>query len=231
MKLKKSFVINVSKWIVIGALELAVTGCLATRDEIREGVKAEPPTQEQQSIANNNVRYQELEEQTRKMMGRIETLENSMNILGADKTGTRSEQVAAKKATDEKLKILEDAVTKLENENVVLLQKLEALKTSQVSADSSAKEAKAAASKKSPFEQAEGEYQKRKWKESIVLYQKYRDTSPTGRHYAEASYKIGSAFHELGMKAEAKSFYAEVAEKFPRSEWAKKAAAKLKILK
>jgi len=73
--------------------------------------------------------------------------------------------------------------------------------------------------------------QKKHWKEAIVAYEKYRSTNPTGKRYAEATYKIGASFHELGMKSEAKAFYAEVVEKFPKGEWAKKSNGRLKALK
>ena len=55
--------------------------------------------------------------------------------------------------------------------------------------------------------------------------------NPTGKRYAEASFKMGQSFQELGMKTEARSFYSEVLEKFPKSDWAKKANLHLKSLK
>jgi TolA-binding protein len=215
----------------------AISGCLATRDEIREGVKTEPPTAEQQQIANNQANYQELESQTRQLLGRVETLENGVGTLNTERSGARQDQVAHAKIVDEKIKILEDAITKLESEQAMLSQKLETMKASQAQAAADAattKDTKSASSKRggaSSFEQADGEFTKKKWKESIVLFQKYRDTSPTGKKYAEATYKIGTAFQELGMKTEAKSFYSEVSEKFPATDWAKKATVRLKALK
>lgn len=222
--------------LTLGLLVFAIlplVGCLATRQEIRDTVKGEPPTQEQQVNANNEIRYRDLEEENRRLLGRIETLENSVNMLSADKTGARTEQAAAQKSTTEKLKILEEAVGKLENENAALLAKVEALKVSHATAEASAKESHEAKSesKKGAFDLAENEFQKKKYKESIVLFQKYRETNPAGKKYPEATYKIGVAFHELGMKSDAKAFYSEVTEKFPKSDWAKKATAKIKVLK
>jgi TolA-binding protein len=231
MKISKSLVHTAA----LLATAMFMSGCLATRDDIREGVKSDPPSQEQQQLANNQANYQELETQTRQLLGRVETLENSVNILGADKTGAHQEQTAKNKMTEDKIKILEDAITKLENEQVQLSQKLESLKASQAasaSADAAAKDSKASvASKKGAFDAADAEFLKKKWKDSIVLFQKYRDMSPTGKRFAEATYKIGSAFQELGMKPEAKSFFSDVAEKFPKSEWGKKATVHLKALK
>lgn len=221
------------KTAIVLMASVSLSACLATRQEIRQGVRSEPPSAEQQSQANNEVRYEELEEQMRKMLGRIETLENNLSQMNAEKTGGRSELISVKKSTDEKLKVFEDAMTKLEKEQLALDQKVEALKVAHAAAaEAAAKESKpTAGGAKKAFEAGEVEFQKKKYKEAIVSFQKYRDTNPTGKHYAEATYKIGVCFHDLGMKAEAKSFYSEVAEKYPHSEWAKKASGKLKSLK
>ena len=71
----------------------------------------------------------------------------------------------------------------------------------------------------------------KKFKDAILAYQKYRDGNPKGRHYGEATFKMGVCFQEMGLKDEAKVFYEEVISKFPGSKDAKKAAVRAKQLK
>lgn len=211
------------------SMAVILSSCLVTRQEVRDSVRRDPVTPEQQSRANIEVRYQEVEEQMRQMNGRVEAVENSLNILSADRSGGRIEQQNEKKALQEKLKIYEEALSKLEAQYLLLAQKVEALQVSQASVVT--RGGRSGATTKNSFQMAEEEYSKKKWKEAIVAYEKYRSDNPKGRHYGEATYKIGAAFHELSMKTEAKAFYSEVAEKFPRSEWAKRANQRLKTLK
>jgi len=212
-----------------------VSGCLVTRNQVRESVRRDPVTPEQQQKANNEVRYQELDQQTRELMGRIETLENSVNLINADRSGARLEQANDKKYHDEKLKIYEEAITKLESQYLALAQKMEAMQLAQTQAStksvSANKEAKATGAGLSTYDAAEADYSKKRWKEAIVGFEKYRSTNPKGKRYSEATYKIGAAFHELGMKAEARAFYSEVVEKFPKTDWAQKSSQRLKTLK
>ena len=71
----------------------------------------------------------------------------------------------------------------------------------------------------------------KKWKDAIVVFSKYRDQFPKGKKYADATYKIGVCFQELGMKEEAKPFLEEVVAKFPGTSEAKKASFRLKAPK
>ena len=54
--------------------------------------------------------------------------------------------------------------------------------------------------------------------------------NPKGKRYADATYKIGMSFQELKLKDDAKAFYQEVIQKFPKSSEAKKAEVRLKKL-
>jgi TolA-binding protein len=115
------------KSIILVILSLSLAGCLVTRQEVRDSVRREPLTPEQQSKAQSEIRNQELEQQLREMNGRIETLENSLNMVNAQKSGANIEQQNEKKAQQEKLKIYEEAIGKLETQYLLLAQKLEAL--------------------------------------------------------------------------------------------------------
>jgi len=223
-------------------LTSALTGCLVTRQEVREGVagnsaspvRSTPLSTEQQRQTNIEVRSQEIDEQLRALTGRVETVENNVNIMNADKSGSKVEQQNEKKALRDKLAIYEEELGKLQTQQLAIAQQVEALRQGYDALAASSRESKSSntkASSKGSFESAEGEYGKKRWKEAIVGFEKYRSANPNGRNYSQATFKIGASFHELGMKAEAKSFYSEVIEKYPKSEWAKKAQARLKTLK
>jgi TolA-binding protein len=233
---KKSYFNKIVAGVVAGAVTLALSGCLVTRQQIRDSQKSGALTPDQQNKTENEVRYQDLEEMLRVTSGKVETLENTVNMLNAEKTGAALEYQNEKKSFEEKLKIFEEAITKLEAQNMSLQRRIDELQSSMAAGAAApktvAKDAGAAGgANKSIFETAEQNFSNKKWKEAIVSYEKYRSTYPTGRKYAEATYKIGVAFHELGMRTEAKVFYAEVTEKFSKSEWAKKSQQRLKILK
>lgn len=208
--------------LFVTILSLSIAGCLVTREQVRETVRAPEPTPAQQTKAASVASYQELEEQLRVMNGRVETLENSMNLLNAAKSGSNVEMNEEKRALNEKLKIYEEAITKLEAQVLLLSQKLES-RSDSASSKSSEKTL-------SSYELAVQDFDNKRWKEAIVSFEKYRTLNPKGRRYSEATYKIGASFFELGMKAEARAFYSEVVEKFPKSEWATKARQRLKAL-
>jgi len=200
-----------------------LSACLITRQEVRDNVKNEP-TPEQQQIINADVKYQEVEELSRQLLGRIEVLENSNRQLNAEKNNVRTEQANEKKALQEKLKIYEESITKLDAQIATLQAKVESLKS-----DNEAKSKPS--SGKNTYEVATADFDKKRWKEAISSFDKYRTANPTGKYYGEATFKIGASFHELGMNSEAKAFYSEVIEKFPKSSWAKKSKQRLKALK
>jgi TolA-binding protein len=135
---------------------------------------------------------------------------------------------------DKKLQAYEDAIRKLEAQVQTLNDEVTKLKETPPPPEAEAAPAPASSKKgksSGPYEAGEDHFGAKKWKEAIVSFQKYRDQNPKGKNYADATYKIGVCFQELGMKDEAKSFMEEVTAKFPNSKEAKKAAFRLKNLK
>ena len=144
---------TVENIMIMAVATLFTTGCLVTRQEVRNTVKSDPLTADQQKKANIEIRYQEQEELLRQMNGRIEVLENSMNILSADKSGAHIEHQSDKKALVERLKIYEETLSKLDAQQNILTQKIEALHASAAPAKSSSKSS--AEGSKNSFDQAE----------------------------------------------------------------------------
>lgn len=73
------------------------------------------------------------------------------------------------------------------------------------------------------FETSEQFFKEEKWKSAIISYEKYREQNKTGKFYKKATFQIGKCFQKLGMQKEAKVFFREVVESFPKSDMAKSA--------
>jgi len=68
-------------------------------------------------------------------------------------------------------------------------------------------------------------------KKAIVEYSKFSEKFSRSPRAPEALYKIGLSFDALGMKEEAKGFYQELVEKYPKSPEAKKIKKPKKVRK
>lgn len=225
-----------------------LTGCLKTRADLRaEG--SEPEVQKQtagqqreERIAKNTsapaapakpppmttaARFEEYDDQMRHLNGRLDVVENSISQLVAGKQGENAAQAKDKQMLDLKLQAYEEALKKLETQIVTLNDEVARLKTA-AAPPAPVASPRSLAKGRTPFDEGEAHFNAKKWKDAIDSYQKYRDSYPKGKSYAEATYKIGACFQELGMKDEAKLFFEEVKEKFPGSKEAKKAAIRLK---
>lgn len=216
------------------------TGCLKTRAELEAEESAnqmERQTQRQQADAKpykekapaTAYRFEEYDQQMREFSGKVEAVEAQntqlYNLMKAERENTAKE----KQLQDQKILALEEAIKKNEttlHEQAELIAQLKA-----APAASTASSPAMSGKVKNSYEEGEELFNARKWKEAIVAYQKYRDRNPKGKTYADATYKIGVCFHELGMKDEAKAFFEEVSEKFPKSKEAKKASLRMKSLK
>lgn len=210
------------------ALLSACEGGLMTRGDVKE---AENKRQIQDSVstlqkttADTNSRFSEIESDLRSLNGRVEVVENKFNQSAAERERTKgaSEQSLADQVR--KTQILQDEIVKLQEQIGTLTAEMNAIKSA--GADSPA-----GAVKKDQFEMADELFEKKDWKRAIISFQKYRDQNPKGKKFAEATYKIGVCFQELGLKDEAKTFYDEVVVKHPQSAEAKKARTRIKSLK
>lgn len=225
----------------LGFYLLLLSGCLVTRDQIRE-TTARPSessnstpqvTPAQVTKAAQAARVDELEESLRQAMGRVEVLENQLSQM---QSAQQSEQTKAADGAEvqQKLQAYEEALRSLEAQVQTLQSELNKAQTQTpakppfpTKPDATSEKAE----KSGNFANAEEAFNSKDWKKAIVGYQKYRDLNPKGKWYSEATYKIGVSFQELGMNAEAKAFYDEVIAKFPNGKMAEKAKYRLKSLK
>ncbi len=78
------------------------------------------------------------------------------------------------------------------------------------------------------FIRADSYFRQKDYKKSIVDFSRFPEKFQKSKMLPPALLKIGNAFDLLGMRDDAKGFYQELTEKFPKSAEAKQARAKLK---
>jgi TolA-binding protein len=230
------------KSIVVGAiiapLMLGVlSGCLQTRNDVRENEHRNVMLQQVSTLQKNNAdvanRFAEFEEQLRAMNGRVEVVENKVDQSQSIFDGVAKQNKDQSDSINEKMMLLQEALEKMEKEISVLSSDLQALKAP---ASPSAKhilmdKQNISLGSKDSFEVAQEHFMKKDWKQAILKYQKYREEKPKGPRFGDATYKIGVSFQELGMSDESKTFYDEVINKFPKSDEARRAKIRLKSLR
>lgn len=206
-------------------LVFVLAGCIQTREGIRETEQKravqDQVSQMQRTNAETSSRYQELNQDLREMNGRIEVLENKMNQLSLHMKDQKGGDQAMNLAQEKKIQALQEEITKFEAQIVILSQNVEALRAAPAAVDTPK------ASGGNTFDVAEDLFEKKEFKKAIHAYQKFRDQNPKSKKNAKAIYKIGLSFQELGLKEDAKPFFEDLIAKYPQSEEAKLAKAKL----
>ena len=196
-------------------LSLVSTGCLKTLSELSEPeTKKAAQTQVQtlqQQKADADAQILSLEANIRNQNGRIETLEHQLE----QSSRTREEQIQRINTLETRVKALEEGILQLN-------QDFESAKATPPPAP---------AQDKGPFEEGEDLFLAKEWKKAIASYQKYREANPKGEHFSTATYKIGVALQELKMFKEARVFFDEVIERYPKSKAARSATYRLNQIK
>lgn len=182
---------------------LILSGCLQTRQAIRQ--KGSPS---EQQAAAEKTQMDEINQDFRSLYGRVEVVEDRMSRL---QDNPEINQLKVKVVElENKINLLEETVTQL---------------------NTRAKVSKAKKKPVGPYDKASGFYTKKKWEDAILAFEDYRKKSPKGKLYADATFKIGMSFKNLGMKQDAKAFFQEVVDRFPKSKVAKQAKAQIKAIK
>lgn len=200
-----------------------MAGCLRTRGEVQELEEKRNLQDQVVNLQKNNAdqssKYSEIDTTIRDLNGRVEVLENKLNVSAQEK-----EQL--KKSSDEQISdlnkrvlVLQESVSKLEG----VIQSLQSQKT----------EAKTdvVADAKNPLAAADNLFNSKEWAKAALEYNKYREAHPKAKLTAIATYRMGVCFEELGKTEDARTFYDEVAEKFPQTKEAKSAKYRTKRMK
>lgn len=214
-----------------------MSGCLQTRAAMKEQeekqVLQKTVKNLQQSTADVNTRFQDIEEDLRKLNGRQEATDFRLTQLVQKNEKTDAAADGRNKEAADRLLAYQEAITKLDHQVTELTQTVgqlqEEVRRLQAAPVTSA--GGSGGGSKGPLAVAEEHFKKQEWKEAILEYEKYRKSSPKGKQFADATYKIGVCFQEMGLVDEGKAFYEEVVAKFPKSKEAEKAVYRLKSLK
>lgn len=210
----------ITKTILLFSSAAFVTGCLQTRANLRQEsptytapAKAPTHTVEQTKQAEAVAKNEDVNNEFRQLYGRLETVENQLKET----------------KENEYVKGLETKVQQME-------AKMALLETTVADLNAKAKAAPVAVPAYEPpkqmgvIDKADGHFLKKDWEDAILAYEDYRKKNPKGSDYAHATYRIGLAFQSMGLKDDAKAFFKEVVEKFPKSKEASLAKDKLKKL-
>jgi len=242
--------------ILMGMALLTVAACanfpLQTRSQVNERNESAKLSEQvnavQRSRADQDAKLNELQQDVRAINGRVEALEHSQ---GQDDQSMKQQIDALNKkmdATNERIRLLEQHVDATEMRimaaiNMASREPVPAEKpkgkagkggkASAATASDGGTEvvASGAGAPSDEWAEAEKRFAAKEWKKAIVAYSKYREKSPKGKNSAEATYKIGVCFSELGLKKEARTFFEQTVNDFPNSPATRKAKYRLSNLK
>ncbi len=229
-------------------------GCLRTRSQVRDGSSESPPEAEVYQAAppaapapgrNPGVQYDvdEIKQEMTRIEGRLEDIERAQKQQSEDR---------AKQANDgDTVRKLETKIDKLEQDLGNLQADLKKQSSSPAEVQHLLEKAKsqyaagdfddaieslsdylgmpsAKKVEEATFLRAEAYYKLKEYKKAIVDYSKFPEKFNRSTRMPAALYKIGLSFEALGLKDDARGFYQELNDKYPKSPEAKKIKGKLR---
>ncbi len=210
------------RFLLASVVVVFVAGCLQTRSNLRGQTPSTPTvTPQQQKAAEEAIQKEDANKEFRELYGRIESVEKQL----AD---TKSNEPV--KALEAKINQMEIELSLLRTTVSELNAKAKKEAQMQSSDERAGNHPQPKAHFKSPLADATQHFNNKKWEDAILAYEEYRKNNPKGAEYPEATLKIGMCFQNMGLKEDAKVFYKEVADKFPKSQEASVAKSKLKKL-
>ena len=201
-----------------------LSGCLLTHRDIRQKsltVREEDTIEEDQALESKQEegRKQIVSQTTTASTGKAQpsSLAEQMAEMATSLRELRGEITHSDKEREEQL-------SKLKQGLISLIQALDLRVTALAGEVEKLKKSPDSNQKQSnTFQKAEQLFQEKKWKSAIIHYEKYRAQDKQGKFYKESTLKIGLCFQKLEMHKEAKVFFREIVESFPKSESAKTA--------
>lgn len=211
----------ITNFKIIALIAFAASGCLQTRGALKQETpttfntpaKAPTITKEQATKAEAAAKTEDVNSEFRELYGRLESVEKQV------KDSKENEYV---KGLETKIQQMETKMALLETTVADLNAKAKAPPPAPTPAP--------AVKSKSPVEAADSAFDKKEWEDAILAYEDYRKKNPKGSEYAHATFRIGLSFQNMGLKDDAKAFFKEVVDKFPKSKEADLAKGKLKKL-
>ena len=223
--------------IICLAGTLATASCmLETRDDQEEKHVMQKQVQTlQRTNADVNQKFSDTDEELRRTNGRVEVTDNNVRQLD-QKIDRNNVAIEAKmREIQEKLQNYHEAIAKLEqgvNDANSQIQQLtqQMTEAQKLRAGAGPASISSGKGKANAYPAAEELFNKKDFKNAIPEYERYRKSYPDGKHWRDATYKIGVSFQEMGMPDEARAFYDELVAKSGGSAEAKKAASRLKSM-
>lgn len=224
------------------------SSCLKTRAQLKENGSdpdeqlASQPTPIQIKEVQPHGQYvlDEIKSEITRLTGRIEDLE-------------RNNQDQKSSNPIEDLKKIETRIVELEQAQASMLEAIQKLQSSGTLTDSVGsfekgknlflsknyegaieafsqylKNSKSKHAEEAMYLRAESYYQIKQYKKAIIDFSKFPEKYHHSKKLPSALYRIGLSFESLGMREDAKGFYQELVDKFPKSSEARNAHSKLK---
>lgn len=208
--------------------------CLETRDSAKD-VEEKQQLQKQvgslqRTTADVNSKFQETDDSISKLSARMDVIDNhsNKNEEKLEKSMVPRDQ-KVRELTD-KLAVHQEIMTKMDAQ-ITALQNQVTLLSDEMRKAPVQSASKSEGGEKVEYKVAEEFFEKKQWQDAAISFEKYRKQNPKGKHAAEALYKIGVSFQELGSKDEAKVFFKDVVSQYPNSTESKKASTRMKAIK
>lgn len=239
------------KFLCVAFICLFTSGCLKTRAQVREedsdnGGADKPKPAQVQDVTQNQSAIDDIKSELTRMEGRMEDLERSQKDAATN----------AANGNKDDMKKLDGRIVELEQAQAQMLTAIKQLQDSQQTAHTAdavdtfdqgrkqfdsgnfdaavdsfteyLKSSKPVHVEEALYLRGEAYYSLKQYKKAIVDYSKFPEKYPKSKFMPGALYRIGRSFENLGMNEDAKGFYQELVDKFPKSAEAKKARAKIK---
>ncbi len=229
------------------ALSSLGSGCLKSRVHLREESENAPqsvPAQVQEVEPKGQYVIDELRSEITRLTGKIEELERQQNQAHQKEASAQGEEAkklekrvseleTAQAAVIEQLKKLQNAALQASVDPAELFEKGRKqltsgdLEGSIESFTNYLKSPKAKAAEDATFLRGEALYELKQYNRAIADYAQFPEKFTRSPRMPQALYKIGMSFLALQNKSDARAFFTELIEKFPKSPEAKKARSKL----
>jgi TolA-binding protein len=188
----------------------------------------------------------EIKAEMTRLQGRIEDLEHAQAQAQKDQSST---------ANKDQIQKMQDRLTALEQAQEKIIQQLQKIQDAQTAASinpedelesgkssmesgsfevaidhfsNSLKTAKDKTAEDATYLRGESYYQLKQYKKAIIDYSKFPEKFTKSKYMSRALLRIGQSFEALGMNEDAKGFYQELLDKFPKSKEAKQVHLKLR---
>lgn len=228
------------------AAAVLLSGCLKTRAQLKGDDDSIPAPQQVQDVRpQGQYVMDEMKQEITRLTGRIEDLE---------RRAAGSESAQADQAREELVKRMEARVTELERAQAAMIEELKKLQSAPAAAAASEdlmdkardaikaknwdaavetlgavlKNPKSRDAEEASFLRGEAHFELKQYKKAIIDFSKFPEKYSKSKRMPAALLRIGQSFEALGMKEDAKGFYAELADKYPGSPEGKRAKSKLK---